>query len=474
MNASSKLFDAIRHRAAPLLPWRETTPLVPATVRADAFAVLEQHRSALDDTGFFARLLVGFCLMGYLMLDAFLRVGVAPLAVMIIVVYLVGCWGVRIAHIRGFKQARWVFAALDLGLLGILQFLLLPVGVYALPYLIIAGATILLPAYAPYGDLPLISLLAVGIIVLTGIFLALASAPPVPGLFLAYLVLLGITSVLLARRYYVQILRHSLAFVQRTQAVMTTSIERAKRKKLEELNQLKRDFIASLAHAIRPIYRAPAPLPPSRSQAPPATQRRPRSQAAVSSDNPGFQTRRLNKFLRMTDLFLLDSSSPLRWNVLLADLLQPLLKETKPIPIVIEEMGPMGVLVEPRLMCGAILALLHRAAEASTSGKVITLGAEAKDQEVVLRIHDPDSHFSPAHYRPLHDLALPGGHAPLAPKNELELILAQHAIRSLGGHLHIESTQSEGTTVYCTLPGIQAGKPWLTDTQLRLHLEGLV
>ncbi len=133
------------------------------------------------------------------------------------------------------------------------------------------------------------------------------------------------------------------------------------------------------------------------------------------------------------------------------------------------------VCTDPRLFGGALLALMRRAEVHTSMGDTITVRGYNDNGEVVMAIHDPSSFLEEQIIASLDDpFALSNERAfSTQPNTGLELILAHHSLRRLGGSLQIESSPNDGTTVHCTVPGQQADTRWLSDAQLRQELRAV-
>jgi K+-sensing histidine kinase KdpD len=161
--------------------------------------------------------------------------------------------------------------------------------------------------------------------------------------------------------------------------------------------------------------------------------------------------------------------------VRLNDLLTLLQEQSVKPTRIVGNIDDLVVCTDPRLFGGALLALLRRAELHTPQDDAITVRGYRDNGEVVMSIHDPASFLEEQALASLDDpFALSDERAfSTQPTTGLELILARHSMRRLGGTFQIESNPTFGTTVHCTVPGRQSGARWLSDAQLRQELGAL-
>ena len=464
-----------------------------AEVQAEAETLFAERRAYITFVQCLGRLLLALALLGYLLLDALGEAGVARVALGGMGVYFAAnlvLWGVST---RQDALARWLGAAIDLSF--VVAVITVPEGLFTLdPHVVLVGMlTLLLLLYIPYSDPVLMGSVSLAGLAVAGFMLgpdllALPLVMPPPfyasprttpsqAVFLmCYLFAVSTVAYLIASHLYRQVLHYSAEFMRRTEAFMLTNVERARNEKLAELNQLKRDFIALLSHELRtpitPLQTALEILGEELRE-----QGEQNEMLDMAQEACGKLNHLIQDYSQLAELLTLEKSSTLRWNVHLADLLDELMTHADSARFDLQGFTEQYVSTDPRLLGSALRALMRRAELVTPADRRITLTCKQEDEWVVIALHDPTSYLGREATNAINDpFGYSSERAFFSQSTGLELVLAQHSIRHIGGDVRVESVYEEGTTVYCLLPPRRPGARWLTTPQLRQQLQafGLV
>ncbi|MFQ5568270.1 MAG: sensor histidine kinase [Rhodothermales bacterium] len=479
------LKDHIRRLRRALRHGRQVALPLPSEVEANFDLFLGQRRAYLDSWFLLVRIALGLGLISYLILDAVGTGFGLPVSVLLVTSYLLANIGVRIACSSGFQHTRWVYAGLDL-----VAFLLLR-HLFQFEVMVDANATmvgcftLLLVAYTLYSDPRLSGFMALATLAGTVLTLwidAIRQSPPEASLLsvmlayrthplralllFSYLGSICLVTHRLAHRLYTQLLRYNVEHQKRTRAAVASAAERARRERLEKLNQLKRDFITVLSHELR------TPMTPLLTSLGVLKEEFSREILEIAVDSAAQLQRLMDDYIQLAELLTLEDESLQRLNMPLADIMTVLRTRTSHRDFVMDGLGDLVVCTEPRLLGGTLLALMRRAELLTPADHPIVIRGAAENDTVTLAFHDPANHLEPQVIESLDDpFALSDERAFFSPSTGLELTLARHALRRIGGTLHIESTPEDGTTIRCTLPGSHAEAPWLDDAQFRFALD---
>ena len=465
---------------------------LPSEVHKDLGKFLLERRAYTDSWFFLVRVSIALAIIGTLAADAVMNGRGQVEAVLWVTGYVFCNIVIHGVSNSGFQYARWGYAGLDFLVIMLLRHH------YQLKALLDPNATmigllsLLLIAYVHYSDVRLTSMMVVSVLVVTVLTLwlnilfvqfdtpLLSSvssyyAQPLPALLLlSFMGAVSITTHRLVHRLYAHLCRFSLEQYKRTKAAVSSAVERSRRERLEELNKLKKDFITVISHELRnPITPLLSSLDILDTEL--HGDGSPNEMLVIARESAARIQRIVTDYTKLAELITLDDESLLRWNVRLNDLLLVLQEQTEKQPRVMGNIDDLVVCTDPRLFGGALLALMRRAEIHASSEDTITVRGYDDEGEVVMSIHDPSSFLDDQTIASLDDpFALTDERAfSTQPNTGLELILARHSLRRLGGSLQIDSSPNYGTTVHCTVPGQQSGTRWLTDAQLRQEL-GLV
>ena len=463
---------------------------IPSEVKNDLRKFLIERRAYTDSWFFLIRVSIALGLMGCLAADAIVSGQGEVLLVLGTTGYILANIAVHLISSTSFQYARWGYAAIDFIVIMLLRHL------FEFDALLDPNATMIglfslqLIAYVHYSDVRMTSAMVVGVLIVTVVTLwinilsldtiLLASvdsyfAQPLPALLLlSFMGAVSVTTHRLVHRLYAQLIRFSIEQHKRTKAAVNTAVERSRRERLEELNKLKQDFITVISHELR------NPITPLLSSldildAELSEDGNPNEMLSIARESAGRIQRVVTDYTRLAELITLDDESLLRWNVRLNDLLTVLKEQTEKQTRILGSIDDLVVCTDPRLFGGALLALMRRAELHTPQDDTITLRGYRDNGEVVMSIHDPVSFLEEQTIASLDDpFGLTDERAfSTQPNTGLELILARHSMRRLGGVLQIDSSPNFGTTVHCTVPGKQPGARWLTDAQLRQELGAL-
>lgn len=460
-------------------------PDIPAEILGDVRAFLADRHAQTDRWFFMVRMTLGLLLVGYLTIDAVNPAGVGPSKMLLVLGYLLANLAVWfLGGGPGFTFARWIYAGLDFA------FLLAPRHLFHFEALVDPNATmvglftLLLIAYTVYSDPLLSRALAAATLAATVLTVGLdvardaaeaswlyRSYPLRVILLLSYLGSFCLVTTLLARRLRQQVLNYGVELQKRMHASMTTAVERTRREKLEELNRLKHNFIAVLSHELRtPIAPLRSSLEIVRSEMGPEAERHELLNIALESASK--LQRLVQDYTQLAELLTTEHNGLLRWNIRVAALVEVLREGMEQHLVETDGLDDLVVSADPRLLGGALLALMRRADLVTSPEAPVTVRGYADGASVVLSVHDPESYLEPDVVQSLDDPFLSSSERTFfSPNTGIELVLAQHSIQRLGGKLRIDSDRGHGTTVYCILPGRQYGIQWLNDAQIRHELE---
>lgn len=463
---------------------------LPSEAENDLRKFLIERRAHTDSWFFLLRVSLALGLIGCLAADAIMSGQGKVLFVLWTTGYIFANIALHIFSNTGFRYARWGYATIDFVVILLLRHLFQVDALLDPNATMIGLSSLLLIAYVHYSDIRLTSVMVVGVLLMTVVtlwinILTLESmllanvdsyyAQPLPALLLlSFMGAVSITAHRLVHRLYAQLMRFSMEQHKRTQAAVSTAVERSRRERLEELNKLKQDFITVISHELRnPITPLLSSLDILDFEL--SGGDTPNEMLSIARESAARIQRVVTDYTRLAELITLDDESLLRWNVRLNDLLAVLQERTEKQTRIIGNLDNLVVCTDPRLFGGALLALMRRAELNTPQEETITLRGYRENGEVVMSIHDPTSFLEDHAIASLDDpFALTDDRAfSTQPSTGLELILARHSMRRLGGSLDIDSSPNLGTTVHCTLPGKQPGTRWLTDAQLRQELSTL-
>lgn len=472
------------------LPWTDLFPTagaerpIPPEVLGDVRAFLNERHEQTDRWFFVSRMTLGLLLVGYLTMDAINPGSVGSESMLLVLAYLLTNLGVFCLRSTIPGRTRWIYAALDV------VFLLCLRHIFHFEALVDPNATmvglftLLLIAYTVYSDPVLSRSLALTALAATVVTIGFdivreaslpfdlyRSYPLRVILLLSYLGSFCLVTTLLARRLREQILNYSVELQKRMHASMTTAVERTRREKLEELNRLKQNFISVLSHELR------TPIAPLRSSLELACSEKTHECDKVellhiAMESAGKLQRVVQDYTQLAELLTTERNGFIRWNIRLSALVDVLRENVDHHQIITEGLDGLVTSADPRLLCGALLALMRRADLITSPETPITVRGRSEGGRIVLSVHDPESYLDHDEARSLDDPFNWSSERTFVSRSTgIELTLAQHSIQRLGGTLRVESHPGCGTTVHCTLPGRQHGAQWLHDTQLRFELE---
>lgn len=384
--------------------------------------------------------------------------------------------GMRTAH------ARWLYMAVDVAFVLVVRHLF-EFRMVVDPNATMVGLfTLLLLTYTIYGDPRLTTVLAGASMTSTIAFDVLAgssahleavgfTAQPMSGLLqVAYLAAFCILAIALSRRLRRHAVEHGVELMKRLEATMTSAAERSRREKIEELNRLKRDFIAVLSHELR------TPLTPLRSsldllvksEDEPAT--RPELLDIAIESTEKLQ-RLVLDYTQLAELLTEKDADLARWNLEMSGFMEVLRGGSNFRRVTMAGLDGLHVAVDPKLLAAGLLALLRRAQLVSKRSTISVCGF-SHSSGVTLSVHDPESYIDRDLTEILDDpFGLSSERTFVSPNTGMELILARYALQRTGGTLRVTSSEYRGTTAFCTLPGMSDRLDWLDRAQIQYELE---
>lgn len=455
----------------------------------DVRSFLADRRAHTDQWFFLVRMILGLGLVGYLLVDALGSSGSSPVQLVLVGTYLLCNLFVWLVASRRFGYSAWFYAGLDI-LFFTLQRHLFQFEATVDPNATMVGFfSLLLISYVSYGDKRLISAMAFVMVAAIGLTYwsdVLTLDDPMLGAtlgaitfrthplriltLLAYLGAVGLVAHVLARRLEIQVTSYSAQLLNRAQAAMTTAVERARRERLEELNRLKRDFISVLSHELR------TPIAPLRTSLEMVQHEVRDNHTACEMTEIAIEAatrlqRLVQDYTRLAELLTLEGTGLESWNLRLADLLHCLIPESERHRYYFEGTAELAVSGDPRLLSGAIVALVRRAELVTPHHDIITIRGQSLGQTVIFSVHDPASYLDQDSTLNLTDpFAYSTERAYFSANTGLELILAQHSIQRIGGHMRVESTRDNGTTVHVSMASARPDIPWIGREELRQEL----
>lgn len=472
---------------------QEAMESIPQEVHADLRKFLLERRAYTNSWFLLLRVSIALGIIGCLAADAVMNGRGSVDAVLWVTGYVFANIGVHILSNFGIRIARWGYAIIDFLCILLLRHLFLFDAILDPNATMIGLFSLLLISYVHYSDVRLTSVMVVAVLMVTVLTLwmnilyeipfesplltSLASyyAQPLPALLLlSFMGAVSITTHRLVHRLYAQLLRFSIEQNKRTKAAVSTAVERARAERLEELNKVKQDFITIISHELRnPITPLLSSLDILEFEL--SGESSPREMLSIARESAARIQRIVTDYTKLAELITLDDESLLRWNVRVDDLVKVLQEQTSMKPRFVGNLDDLVVCTDPRLFGGALLALLRRAEMLTPNEETITIRGYLDENEVVMSIHDPTSYLEEQTIAALDDpFVLTDERAfSTQPNTGLELILARHSMRRVGGFLQIDSVQDIGTTVHCTVPGQQPGTRWLSDSQLRQELSAI-
>ena len=479
--------ESVRAMQSRIVPPYSVEEPAAQDVLVDVRSFLTERRVQTDQWFFLVRMVLAIGAVGYLVVSPLSTSSGTPTDLVLVGTYLLANVSVFLVADRSFGYTRWFYAALDFVFLLLLRHLFLFEALVDPNATMVGFFSLLLVAYVSYSDPRLLGSLAVGALAATGVTLwldvanvlgsalAYRSHPLRAVLLFAYLSVVGVVTYMLARRLRSQVTAYSSELLKRAQSAMGTAVERARRERLEELNQLKHDFIAVLSHELRtPITPLRTSLEMVRSELV-GTESSAREMVEIAIEASIRLQRLVQDYTRLAELLTMDTPNSERYNLSLIEVLGTLLPEHTRGRFFFHHLEDLSVAGEPRLLGGAILALTRRAQLVTPGGEMITFRGYAENHDVVFSIHDPASYVEAKAILDLEDpFAYSSERTYFAANTGLELILAQHSIRRMGGHIWIESAPDEGTTVFVSVPGAREDVRWMSVDELRQELSAFM
>lgn len=462
-------------------------PNYPSELAGGIRRFLVERGRDLDRWFLGARTIFAVGLVGFLSIDVMQGSWPMSLVVAILAAYVAAnfvAWttiGMRSAAVR------WVYMAVDVAALLVVRHVFYFEMVVDPNATLVGFFTLFLLAYTIYGDPRLTAALAAAVLLATGGTLAadIAMAPvllpevavyvdePFRSVVLVgYLAAFCVITYVLSLRLRTHVVQHGLELLKRLEATVSSSVERSRREKIEELTRLKQDFISILSHELR------TPLAPLRSSLDLMQRDDEEILRSELMDIALESTEKLQRlvldYTQLAELLTDKEQDVVRWNFELRPFMDVLRDGSYFRNVHTAGFDGLTVCVDPKLLAAAVLALLRRARLVS-SASAASLCGFAHSSGVTLSVHDPDSYIERDLSQILDD---PFGHSCertfVSENTGLELILARYALQRTGGTLRVTSSEQRGTTVYCTLPGERSGLERLDRSKIEYELESLL
>lgn len=470
----------LRRLAAAFRPTPADGP--PPDVLADVRTYLGRCEAEVNRVFLLARLALVGMLAGYFAIDTLTITTVLPAALALVLAY--GALHLLTASFLGQRAGvHRIHVAFDVALVLVLRHAFLFEALVDPNATMVGLFSLLLIAYVTYGDPRLLAGTGAAMLAATAGTIgwaAWAGAAETMGpasqqlhplrvlLVLVYLGVVAATAYFLALRLRDNVLDYVVEVHKRAQAAMRSAVERVQRERLEELNHLKRDFIAVLSHELR------TPLTPLRTSLELAHYELDagdaREMIGIALEATGRLQRLVQDYTRLAEVLTLEEDGLTLWNVRIEDLLAAVLDGNRSRVVVVEDSEGLVVATNPRLLGGALLALVRRAELVTTPETPITVRCHTDGAAIVLALHDPDSFIDEATLSLDDPFAQSSERTFYAANTGIELVLAQHSLSRIGGRLRVVSEPGRGTTVYCTVPAARGAGRWLSGRQVREEL----
>ncbi len=420
---------------------------------------------------------------GFLFVESVLSSSAITPFIWLLLGYAAANGAVSIIGSRALRLVPWLFAGLDVTFTLLLrhgQALGLPMTPN--PTLVGLLALVLL-TYTLYGKpklsatLALVSLLAAAASIQfsapEAVSTALAGGPLHTFLLVEYLSIACLITCLLALRLHRRTMQHYVELHRRIEAAADSAVEQRRREQLEEVDNLKRNFIAVLSHELRnPITPLSTALDVIHEELKAGRQDADLVEVLdIAVESAGQLRQLIHDYTELAELLVRAREDEPRWNLHLAPLLATLTEHAPALRFVISDLDGLAASGDPFLLRGALRAVLRRAELRTPGDRHISVSGTHQDGHVTVAIHDPTSYLAPETAEALKDPFASSSERIYASSNTgLELTLAQHALHRIGGTLHIESAPEMGTVVHCRLPAAHPDRDWLDERQLRSSL----
>ena len=465
-------------------------------LRTEVQAYLAERRAEMAQWLIVVRAGLALGLAAYLALDALMRGAAWPTSALLLAAgYAAANGAVRLGATQGTRWRQgtpWACALLDVGLVaGIYGFWGSALGTALAPGVILVGLLVLVLLICTLLGHPALSagvaLAALGVAACVFyVFPSLAAqalpassseAPLRAYLLVEYLSIACLVTCMLALRLKRRLVAHRTELHRRLRTRLEADLEADRRRQVEAVGRLKRDFISVLSHELR------NPIAPLLSSLDVAQQDAAKGRCSdglidIAMDSARQLEQLVNDYTRLARLLTRPTDNAERHNVLLAPLVEAVTERlveefakrpTRHLPgappgpqFACEALADQAVASDPPLLIITLHALMRRAARYASGGTVTVRGLDEKHGEAGFTVHDPQSHLDQATIDSLDDLFAPTDERLYSERaSGLELLLARHALHHLGGNLDVESSAEHGTTVRCTLPAASSEHDWV-------------
>lgn len=449
---------------------------------------LRMQRDRMDRRFFLIRVVFALGLAGYAGVQSYLTTTGTPGLLMALVSYALLNAGIWLTISNAFPRAgRWASAALDVGALVLVRHAF-AIETLVDPNVAMAGAfAIMLVAYTVYLNprftaiLAMSSMVAMGATLWYDAYVTFAVTPDTSWvnehslraiLVMSYLAAFCLLATALTLFMRQQALDYFDELGTNFGRAVQASAERAQRQRLTDLNRMKENFIGTLAHELRtpltPLLSALELLEMETESCPEA-----RDVVGIATTAAQRMNRLVQDYVQLADLLTTEVSDEERRTLSVSRLLEELSERHDDQRVVVLDTPHVpDTTADPRLLHGALVALLRRGLLRSQSmGKPVLLRAVPFGDRSCIEVRDAAPYAGGLEEGPEDDLFVPCGERVYSSENTgLELVLARHAMRRVGGHLQVEECEQGGTVVRLLLPPADRRTPETNDEALLASL----
>lgn len=450
---------------------------IPEEVAADVQAHLSERRGELSYWLFLTRLLLSLSLALFLLVEMLVTAHTPLPYIGLLAGYAAANAAVHVLCKRTPQVLPWLYAGLDLTLALLLRHVT-HFSAFADSNATLVGLlALVLLIYTLYGSPKLSAVLSLAALLAVTGTLYLAPEPDVPSasplqpfLRIEYLSVACLVTCLLALRLRKRMTDRYVELYQRMYATVADTASQSQHDDREEVDRLKRDFIAVLSHELR------NPLTPLSSalkivQSEMQEGRHDPEMLGIAVESASRLQRLVHDYTELAELLARPHEEVPCWNVQIKPLMETLTERASPSRFVLEQLESLAAASDPHLLLGALRAVLRRAELRTPQDRSITICGSTEGDAIVVSVHDPTSFLSSEIVESLSDPFASSRERLFASGNTgIELILAQHALHRIGGRLRIDSARKKGTTVHCVLPGARPDHEWFDDRQLHSPL----
>lgn len=446
------------------------------TLQQEIAAYLDKRSQHINNWLFLIRILVGLGFALYVSAGASQLHPEVFANVMLAICYVLLNIGIRLIYFPQSRTRARITVFIDILFVVLLRHLFF-FELAVDPNITMVGLfSLLLLLYTLYSDTILIGIVGLAVIAITEFTLlmdvsqfksgyatlpstdlAFRTQPHRVLLLMGYLGIVTLTTFMGTRRLEGLIRLHIREQQRLIKTALESSLERARRANLEELNELKGEFISVLSHELRtPLSPLSAALEILTDELADREDLKVTLEASVKAKDRLNQL--INDYIKLAELLTADSDNIIARKIALKNFIPEVLRQNDLVLSKVNWDSDQDITIssDPRLLGGAITALLRRAASFTPDNEKIQLDTYREDQTVTISIKDAMSYLPPDDMESLDDLFYSSRERIYHTNNTgLELVLAQHSLKRIGSRLRIISKRGEGTTVLCTIPVVE-------------------